>query len=120
MVDNYTGRRDQEAGTTAPLKAAFRLLLTEIRRLVWQILLLGSGFWLAGANSIEGLIVRLVLSFEAAKPAVESRALELSFVHVVHEGIARVVRRAAPRVRIWREQAASFDAAMLSRRGFGD
>jgi hypothetical protein len=120
MVDNCTGHGDQEAGATAPLKAAFRLLLTEIRRLVWQILLLGSGFWLAGATSIEGLVVRLACSFEDAKPAVESRPLERSFAHVVHESIARVLRRSAPRVRTWREQAASFDAAMLSRRGFGD
>jgi hypothetical protein len=119
MADNYARQGNHAAGTTAPLKAAFRPLLQELRRLVWQIILLGSGLWLAVATSLEGLVVRLASSFEEAKPPIESRSLNRSFVSALRKSIGRVVRRAEPRLRAWRERAKGIDAALLSRRGLG-
>lgn len=119
MVDNSRPDAGQETGTSAQVRAAFRALLRELRRLVWQIVLLGSGFWLAVVTSMEGLVVRLASSFEEAKPPLESRSLDPSFVRALRRSIGRVVGRAQPRFRAWRERANGVDAAMLSRRGSG-
>ncbi len=120
MVDSSRPRGGREAETSAPVKAAFRPLLREVRRLLWHVLLLGSGLWVALSTSIEGLVVRLACSFRDTMSPIDDGRLRRSPVTAAHESIARVLSRAEPRVRGWKEQAKRVDAKLLSRSGFGE
>ena len=120
MFHNHRFRGDHAAGTTATVKATFRLLLTEAQRLVWQILMLGSGLWMACTASIDGFVVGLARSFAETKPRIEDGPVDRSFVSAVREGIVRIARRAQSKSGAWREHAMSVDASLLSRRGLGD
>ncbi len=120
MVHKQRFHGGHAAGTTASVKATFRLLLKEAQRLVWQILLLGSGLWLACTASIDGFVVGLARSFEETKPRIEDGPVDRSFVRIVREGIVRIARRAQSKSGAWREHAMSVDASLLSRRGLGD
>jgi len=105
---------------TDDLLAAWRSLLRELRDLGWQVLLIGSGFYLEIAVCAERFAADWAAALErrllyAKEQPTGSRPRR--FMGSVWAGIFRVVRRAEPGIRAWRQQAARWDTALLARRG---
>ena len=115
----FSSHGNAEAGATAGVRAALRQCLHEARRCGWQVLLVGSGFWLEAALCTARFVVDVadILEQRGWQPEhAVARHWSSRIVNGVQERLARAVRRCAPAARAWQRLAARTDIALLERR----
>src|SRR5574341_387184 len=115
----FSSRGNAETGATAGVRAALRQCLRETRRCGWQVLLVGSGFWLEAAVCTVRFVVDLADTLEQRRGQSShavTRHWSTQLVHGMLEGLVRVVRRCEPAARAWQRLAARTDATLLERR----
>ena len=115
----FSSHGNAEAGATAGVRAALRQCLREAQRFGWQILLVGSGFWLRAAVCIERFVVDLADALEQRRLSPDhavARHWSARLVNGVLGGLARAVRRCEPAARAWQRLAARTDVVLLERR----
>ena len=115
----FSYRGNAEAGATAGVRAALRQCRREARRFGWQILLVGSGFWLEAAVCTERFVVDVadVLEQRRWQPGhTVARHWSVQLANGVLGGLVRAVRRCEPAARAWQRLAARTDVALLERR----
>ena len=108
-----------EAGAAVGVRAALRRFLHEARRFGWQVLLVGSGFWLEAAVCTERFVVDLANALEQRKLLSDhavARHWSSRSVNGVRGGLVRAVRWCAPAAGAWQRLAARTDVALLERR----
>ena len=115
----FPSHGNAEAGAATGVRAALRRFLHEARRFGWQILLVGSGFWLEAAVCTERFVVDLADALEQRRLRPDhavARHWSSRFVNGVQGGLVRAVRRCEPAARAWQRLAARTDVALLERR----
>ena len=108
-----------EAGATAGVRVALQQCLRETRWFGWQVLLVGSGFWLEAAVCTERFVVDVanVLEQRRWQPGhTVARHWSVQLANGVLGGLVRAVRRCEPPARAWQRLAARTDVALLERR----
>lgn len=113
-----SGWKDSEKKTTDGLRTASQQLVQETWHLRWQILLVGSGFWLAAIVCIERFIAAYAEALEQ-RPRSESVHAEQWGGHLVgkmRRKLVRAARRCGQRAEGWRQRAEQIDMALLERR----
>ena len=114
----FSSHGNIEAGATAGVRAALRQCLREARRFGWQILLVGSGFWLEAAVCTERFVVDVaaVLEQRRGQPDhVVARHWSSRIVNGVRGRLVRAVRRCEPAAMAWQRLALRTDIALLER-----
>jgi len=114
----FSSHGNAEAGATAGVRAALRQCLREARRFGWQILLVGSGFWLEAAVCTERFVVDVaaVLEQRRGQPDhVVARHWSSRTVNGVRGRLVRAVRRCEPAAMAWQRLALRTDIALLER-----
>jgi len=115
----FSSHGNAEAGATADVRAALRQCLREARRFGWQVLLVGSGFWLEAALCTERFVVDVADVLEQRRGQSShavARHWSARLVNGVRGGLVRAVRRCEPAARAWQRLAARTDVALLERR----
>ena len=115
----FSSHGNMEAGATAGVRAALRQCLREARRFGWQVLLVGSGFWLEAAVCTERFVVDVADVLEQRRWQPDhavARHWSARLVNGVRGGLVRAVRRCEPAARAWQRLAARTDVALLERR----
>lgn len=106
--------------TAAGVSSALRRLLQEVRRFGWQILLVGSGFWLEAAVCAESFVVDCADALEGRRPRLATAVGERwgdRIVREVWERLIRAFRWCVPGTRACRGLVMRIDTALLERRG---
>ena len=115
----FSSHGNAEARATAGIRAALWRFLRETRRFGWQLLLVGSGFWLEAAVCTERFVVDLADALEQRRLSPDhavARHWSARLVNGVLGGLVRAVRRCAPAARAWQRLAARTDVALLEHR----
>ena len=115
---DFSSHGNAEAGATAGVRAALRQCLHEARRFGWQVLLVGSGFWLEAAVCAERFVVDVadILEQRGRQPDhAVARHWSSRIVNGVRERLVRAVRRCEPAARAWQRLAVRTDLALLER-----
>src|SRR5262249_53636134 len=108
-----------EARATAGVRAALQRVRREARRFGWQVLLVGSGFWLGAAGGTAGVVVDLADVPEQRRRQsgrTVTRHWSVQLVHGMLGGLVRAIRRCEPAARAWQRLAARTDVTLLERR----
>lgn len=114
----FSSHGNTEARATAGVRAALRQCLREARRFSWQILLVGSGFWLEAAVCTERFVVDVAAAFEQKRGQPDhmvARHWSSRIVHGVWGRLVRAVRRCEPAAKAWHRHAIRTDIALLER-----
>src|SRR5712691_9438495 len=109
---DFSSHGNAETGATAGVRAALRQCLHEARRFGWQVLLVGSGFWLEAAICTERFVLDLADALEQRKLSSDNtvaRHWSSWIVNGLRGGLIRVVRRCEPAARAWQRLAARID-----------
>lgn len=114
----FSSHGNIEAGATAGVRAALRQCLREARRCGWQILLVGSGFWLEAAVCTERFVVDVAAVLEQRQRQPDhavARHWSSRIVNGVRGRLVRAIRRCAPAAGAWQRLAMRTDIALLER-----
>jgi len=114
----FSSHGKAEAGVTAGVRAALRQWRREARRFGWQILLVGSGFWLEAAVCTERFVVDVAAVLEQRRGQPDhavARHWSSRIVNGVRGRLVRTVRRCEPAARAWQRLAMRTDIALLER-----
>ena len=113
---DFSSHGNAEAGATAGVRAALRQCLREARRFGWQVLLVGSGFWLEAAACTERFVVDVADILEQRRGQPDhalARHWSSRVVNGVLGGLVRAVRRCGPAARAGQRLAARTDMILL-------
>lgn len=105
------------------VEVAVRRTYQEIRRLIWQTVLVASGLWTAATACAAAFAAGLADALEAgAARASDADAARWNrgMIGNVRSRLGRATRRCEPVVRGWQRQAARIDRQILDRRLAGD
>lgn len=114
----FSSHGKAETGATAGVRAALWQCLYEARRFGWQVLLVGSGFWLESAVCTERFVVDVADILEQRRWPSDNaivRHWSSRIVNGVRGGLVRAVRQCEPAARAWQRLAARTDIALLER-----
>ena len=114
----FSSHGNAEAGATAGVRAALRQCLREARRFGWQILLVGSGFWLEAAVCTERFVVDVAAVLEQRRGQPDhavTRHWSSRIMNGVRGRLVRTVRRCEPAAKSWQHLAMRTDIALLER-----
>jgi len=114
----FSSRGNAEAGATAGVRAALRQCLREARRFGWQLLLVGSGFWLEAAVCTEKFVVDVAAVLERRRRQSDhtvARHWSSRIVHGMRGRLVRAIRQCEPAARAWQRLALRTDIALLQR-----
>ena len=112
-------QKDSEKRRADGVRAAYQRLLQEARHLGWQILLVGSGFWLVAVVCIERFVAAYAEALERQGPGPESVRAGRWDNHLVGEMRGKLVHAARwceQRAKGWQRRAEQIDTALLKRR----
>ena len=98
---------------SAEVRATYRQLLQEVRRLGWQSLGIGTGLWLEAAICTERFVADSADALERRKP--EPKGWDSRIISEVDERLIRVARGCELRTKAWRRLAARIDATLIER-----
>jgi hypothetical protein len=115
----FSSHGNTEARVTAGIRAALWRFLHEARRCGWQLLVVGSGFWLEAAVCTARFVVDLADALEQRRLSPDhalARHWSARPVNGVLGGLIRAARRCEPAARAWQRRAARTDAALLELR----
>src|SRR5262245_53139281 len=114
----FSSHANIEAGATAGVRAALRQCRREARRFGWQLLLVGSGFWLEAAVCTERFVVDVAAILEQRRGQPDhalARHWSRRIVNGVRGRLVRALRRCAPAAGAWHRLATRTDIALLER-----
>ena len=114
----FPSHGNAETGATAGVRAALRQCLHEARRFGWQVLLVGSGFWLEAAACTERFVVDVANILEQRRGQPDhalARHWSSRLVNGVLGGLVRAVRQCRPAARAWQRLAVRTDMILLER-----